>query len=34
MNDAEIVNVYHACGEMVDDDFDLCWNCQNPRTPY
>lgn len=23
-----------ACGEMVDDDFDMCWNCQNPRTPY
>ncbi len=23
-----------ACGEMVDDDFDLCWNCQNPQTPY
>ena len=23
-----------ACGEMVDDDFDLCWNCQNPRNPY
>ena len=23
-----------ACGEMVDDEFDLCWNCQNPRVPY
>jgi rubrerythrin len=23
-----------ACGELVDDDFELCWNCQNPRKPY
>ena len=23
-----------ACGEMVDEEFDLCWNCQNPRKPY
>ena len=23
-----------ACGEMVDEDFELCWNCQNPRKPY
>ncbi|HLJ12108.1 MAG TPA: DUF2007 domain-containing protein [Planctomycetaceae bacterium] len=23
-----------ACGEMVDDELDLCWNCQNPRKPY
>jgi Putative prokaryotic signal transducing protein len=23
-----------ACGELVDEDFELCWNCQNPRTPY
>jgi hypothetical protein len=23
-----------ACGELVDADFELCWNCQNPRTPY
>lgn len=23
-----------ACNEMVDDDFDVCWNCQNPRVPY
>lgn len=23
-----------SCGEMVDEDFDLCWNCQNPRKPY
>lgn len=23
-----------ACGELVEEDFDLCWNCQNPRQPY
>lgn len=23
-----------ACGELVDDEFELCWNCQNPRRPY
>jgi Putative prokaryotic signal transducing protein len=23
-----------ACGEQVDEEFDLCWNCQNPRVPY
>ncbi|MBS0260484.1 MAG: DUF2007 domain-containing protein [Planctomycetes bacterium] len=23
-----------ACGELVDEEFDLCWNCQNPRRPY
>ncbi|MBI3865491.1 MAG: DUF2007 domain-containing protein [Planctomycetia bacterium] len=23
-----------ACGELVDDEFDLCWNCQNPRSAY
>jgi hypothetical protein len=23
-----------VCGELVDDEFDLCWNCQNPRRPY
>ena len=23
-----------ACGELVDADFELCWNCQNPRSPY
>jgi rubrerythrin len=23
-----------ACGELVEDDFELCWNCQNPRQPY
>ena len=23
-----------VCGELVDEDFELCWNCQNPRTPY
>jgi hypothetical protein len=23
-----------SCGELVDADFELCWNCQNPRTPY
>ena len=23
-----------SCGEMVEDDFELCWNCQNPRQPY
>jgi hypothetical protein len=22
-----------ACGELVEEDFELCWNCQNPRTP-
>ncbi|MGE5192005.1 MAG: hypothetical protein ACM3U2_05840 [Deltaproteobacteria bacterium] len=20
-----------ACGELVEEDFDLCWNCQEPR---
>jgi hypothetical protein len=23
-----------ACGDLVDADFELFWNCQNPRTPY
>ena len=23
-----------ACGAKVDDNFELCWNCQNPREPY
>ena len=23
-----------VCGERVDDEFELCWNCQNPRKPY
>jgi hypothetical protein len=23
-----------ACGESVDEEFELCWNCQNPRSPY
>jgi hypothetical protein len=22
-----------ACGERVEDDFDLCWNCGHPRDP-
>lgn len=22
-----------TCGELVEEDFELCWNCQNPRTP-
>jgi rubrerythrin len=21
------------CGELVDDDYELCWNCQTPRVP-
>jgi len=20
-----------SCGEMIEDGFDLCWNCQTPR---
>ena len=23
-----------SCGELVEADFDVCWNCQNPRQPY
>jgi hypothetical protein len=23
-----------SCGEQVEADFDLCWNCQTPRKPY
>ena len=23
-----------TCGEMVDEDFDVFWNCQNPLKPY
>jgi hypothetical protein len=23
-----------TCGESVDADLDLCWNCQTPRKPY
>lgn len=22
------------CGEDVESDLDLCWNCQTPRKPY
>jgi hypothetical protein len=22
-----------SCGELVEQDFEICWNCQNPRTP-
>ncbi|MGQ0635255.1 MAG: putative signal transducing protein [Planctomycetaceae bacterium] len=22
------------CGELVEADFDLCWNCQTPRKEY
>jgi hypothetical protein len=22
-----------TCGELVDDDYDLCWSCQTPRKP-
>lgn len=23
-----------TCGEEVEADFDLCWNCQTPRKPW
>lgn len=23
-----------TCGEDVESDFDVCWNCQTPRNPY
>lgn len=23
-----------TCGEQVDSEFELCWNCQTPRKPY
>lgn len=23
-----------TCGELVEADFDLCWNCQTPRKAY
>ena len=23
-----------SCGEKVEADFELCWNCQTPRKPY
>lgn len=23
-----------TCGEEVEADFELCWNCQTPRKPY
>lgn len=23
-----------TCGEQVEIDLDLCWNCQTPRQPY
>lgn len=23
-----------SCGEMVEADFDVCWNCQKPRHAY
>jgi hypothetical protein len=23
-----------TCGETVETDFELCWNCQTPRKPY
>lgn len=23
-----------TCGEAVEADFELCWNCQTPRKPY
>ena len=23
-----------TCSELVDDDYELCWNCQTPRVPY
>jgi len=23
-----------SCGELVDADFELCWNCQTPKVPY
>jgi hypothetical protein len=23
-----------TCGELVDQDYELCWNCQTPRVPY
>jgi rubrerythrin len=23
-----------TCGEAVDIDFELCWNCQTPKKPY
>ena len=22
-----------TCGELVEDDFELCWSCQTPRKP-
>lgn len=32
--DAEPADTWKCptCGEPVDADFDLCWNCQSPRT--
>jgi rubrerythrin len=23
-----------TCGELVDEDYELCWSCQTPRKPY
>jgi hypothetical protein len=34
--DAEPRNAWKCptCGELVEADFELCWNCQTPRKEY